>query len=100
MTTKKTSIGFAHLAVLILYNIHMDYAQQFLHQIHLPSLIELALDKDILLTIIDQNQQQERDNCSRVGTILKSKPFFESIDIIRNFFPQTCSFEDLKELKH
>jgi hypothetical protein len=65
-TAKKTSIDFAHLAVLILYGIHMDYAQQFLCQINLPSLIELAINKDILWIIIDQNQQQARDNCSRV----------------------------------
>ncbi|CAF2749896.1 unnamed protein product [Rotaria sp. Silwood2] len=86
-TVKKISIDFAHLAVLILYDIHMDYAQQFLCQIHLPSLIELAINKDILLTIIDENQQQARDNCSRVGTIRTSKPSYESIDIIENFFP-------------
>ncbi|CAF3033751.1 unnamed protein product [Rotaria sp. Silwood2] len=86
-TVKKISIDFVHLAVLILYDIHMDYAQQFLCQIHLPSLIELAINKDILLTIIDENQQQARDNCSRVGTIRTSKPSYESIDIIENFFP-------------
>ncbi|CAF1148284.1 unnamed protein product [Rotaria sordida] len=87
MTAKKISIDFAHLAVLILYDIHIDYAQQFLCQIHLPSLIELVINKDILLTIIDENQQQARDNCSRVGTIRTSKPSYESIDIIENFFP-------------
>ncbi|CAF3952241.1 unnamed protein product, partial [Rotaria sordida] len=73
-TAKKISIDFTHLAVLILYDIHIDYAQQFLCQIHLPSLIELVINKDILLTIIDENQQQARDNCSRVGTIRTSKP--------------------------
>ncbi|CAF1100941.1 unnamed protein product [Rotaria sordida] len=86
-TAKKISIDFTHLAVLILYDIHIDYAQQFLCQIHLPSLIELVINKDILLTIIDENQQQARDNCSRVGTIRTSKPSYESIDIIENFFP-------------
>jgi hypothetical protein len=44
--TKKINIGFSHLAVLILYNIHMDYAQQFLPQIHFPSLIELSVDNN------------------------------------------------------
>ncbi|CAF1111137.1 unnamed protein product [Rotaria sordida] len=86
-TTEKINIDFAHLTVLILNDIHMDYAQQFLCQIYLPSLIELAINKDILLTIIDQNQQQARDNCCRVGTLLTSEPFYESIDIIENFFP-------------
>ena len=97
--TKKITIDFAHLSVLILYDIHISYAQQFLSQINLPSLIELAINKDILLTIIDQNQQQARDNCSRVGTILTSKPSFESIDIIRNFFPLAYYVKHSKELK-
>jgi hypothetical protein len=64
----------------------MDYAEQFLCQIDLSSLLELAIDKDILFTIIDQNQQQARDNCSRVGTIITSKPSYQPIDTIRNFF--------------
>jgi len=82
----KTDIYFGHLAVLILYDIHMDYAEQFLSQIHL-SLIELVINKDILLKIIAENDQQARENCSRVGTLLTSKPSYESIDAIRNFFP-------------
>ncbi|CAF2825535.1 unnamed protein product [Rotaria sp. Silwood2] len=98
-TTKKINIDFAHLTVLILYDIHMDYAQQFLCQIYLPSLIELAINKDILLTIIDQNQQQARDNCSRVGRVLTSKPSYESIDIIRNFFPRAHYVKHSCEVK-
>ncbi|CAF4919924.1 unnamed protein product, partial [Rotaria sp. Silwood2] len=42
-TTKKINIDFAHLTVLILYDIHMDYAQQFLCQIYLPTLEQLSL---------------------------------------------------------
>ncbi|CAF1502011.1 unnamed protein product, partial [Rotaria sordida] len=40
----KGNIDFSHLALLILYDIHMDYAQQFLCQIGLPSLIELGIN--------------------------------------------------------
>ncbi|CAF1097537.1 unnamed protein product [Rotaria sordida] len=69
MRVIKGNIDFSHLALLILYDIHMDYAQQFLCQIGLPSLIELGINKYILLTIIGQNQEQARDNCSRVGII-------------------------------
>ncbi len=36
----KININFPHLAVLILFDIHIDYAKQFL--------IELAINKDIL----------------------------------------------------
>ena len=86
-TTTKSNIHFTHLAVLILFDIHMDYAEQFFYQSHLSSLIELAIDKDILLTIIAQNQQQAKDNCSLVHRLITSKPSYESIDAIRNFFP-------------
>ncbi len=51
------NLEFAHLATLILIAIHMDYAEQFLCQTRLPSLIELAIDNDMLLAIITQNQQ-------------------------------------------
>ena len=81
----KTNIDFPHLAVLILYDIHIDYAEQLICQINLPSLIELAIDKDILFTIISQNQQQARDNCSRVEILRTSKPCCESIYTTRNF---------------
>ncbi|CAF4004142.1 unnamed protein product [Rotaria sordida] len=87
-TTQKTNIDFPHLAVLILYDIHIDYAEEFLCQIHLPSLIELAINKDMLLKIISQNQQQARHNCSKVARLLTSKSSHQSIDTIRNFFPQ------------
>ncbi|CAF1207774.1 unnamed protein product [Rotaria sordida] len=87
-TTQKTNIDFPHLAVLILYDIHIDYAEEFLCQIHLPALIELAINKDILLKIISQNQQQARHNCSKVARLLTSKSSHQSVDTIRNFFPQ------------
>jgi hypothetical protein len=86
-TTMTTNINFIHLAVLILRHIHMDYAKKFLYQIHLSSLIELTINKDILLRIIDENHKQARDNFSKVGTILTSKPSYELIDMIQNFFP-------------
>jgi hypothetical protein len=84
----KTNTDFPHLSVRILYDIHIDYAEQRICQTNLPSLIELAIDNDILFKIIDQNQQQARDSCSRFGTILTSKKCYESIDTIRNFFLQ------------
>ena len=85
--SKKNDIQFSHLSVLILYNIHIDYAKLFLCQLHLPSLIELAIDKDILLEVISQNQEQARVNASKVGTLITSMSSNGSIDTIRNFFP-------------
>jgi hypothetical protein len=81
------NLEFAHLATLILIDIHMDYAEQFLCRTRLACLIELAIDNDMLLAIITQNQQQARDNCSRVEMLRTPKRFNDSIDVVRNFFP-------------
>ena len=86
-TSMKININFPHLAVLILLDIHMEYAEQFLYRMNLSSLIELVIDTDILLKIIGENDQQARDNCSNIGTLTTSKPCYQSIDVIRNFFP-------------
>ncbi|CAF1300919.1 unnamed protein product [Adineta steineri] len=94
-----SNIDFTHLAVLILYDIHINYAEQIFYQSHLPALIELAIDKDILLTIMDQNQQQAKDNCSRVNRLLTSKPSYESRDAIRNFFPLAFYVKHFDESK-
>ncbi|CAF3503041.1 unnamed protein product [Rotaria sp. Silwood1] len=95
----KTNIVFTHLTVLILYDIHMDYAELFLYEIHLSSLIELAIDKDILFTIIGQNQQRTSDNCSRLGIIHTSNPSYESIDAIQKFFPRAHYIKHVKDQK-
>ncbi len=78
---------FGHLSALILLDIHMDYAEQFLCRSRLPCLTELAIHKQVLLTIVAHNSQQARDNCSKVENLLTSKKWCDSIDAIRNFFP-------------
>lgn len=85
--TKTTNLNFTNLAALILYDIHIDYAKQLLCQTRLPSLTELAINKDILLTIINQNHQQARDNYCKVASLLTSDRLFKSTDTVRNFFP-------------
>ncbi|CAF1442490.1 unnamed protein product [Rotaria sordida] len=87
--TRVTTINleFTHLSTLILFDIHMDYAEQFLYRSHLPCLFELVIDKDILLTIIAQDQQQARDNCSKVENLLTSETYCDSVDAVRKFFP-------------
>jgi len=86
-TVTTNNLEFPHLSALILFEIHIDYAEQFLCRTHLPCLVELAIHKDILLTIIAQDQQQARDNCSKVENLLTSKKAYNSIDAILNFFP-------------
>jgi len=98
-TSTETNIDFAQLAVLILYDIHMDYAEQFLYKIHLPYQIELAINKDILLTIITQKRQQAGDNCSKVARLLTSESSYELINTIRNFFPLAQYVKHKKEWK-
>ncbi|CAF3246221.1 unnamed protein product [Rotaria sp. Silwood2] len=86
-TLTTNNLEFTHLSTLILFYIHMDYAEQFLYRSYLPHLIELAIHKDILLTIISQDQQQARDNCSNVENLVISETLDDSIDTVRNFFP-------------
>ncbi|CAF4713000.1 unnamed protein product [Rotaria sp. Silwood2] len=54
-TVTTNNLEFTHLSTLILFDIHMDYAEQFLYRSHLPCLIELAIQEDILLAIINMN---------------------------------------------
>ncbi len=60
---------FTHLITLKLYNIHIDYAEKIFCQSHLPSLVELVIHYELLLMIVTQNQQQTRDNCSKIELI-------------------------------
>jgi hypothetical protein len=78
---------FAHLSTLILLNIHMDYAQQFLCRTHLRCLNELAIDKDILLEIIAQDHQQARDNCFKVESLRIAGSIRDVMNTIATFFP-------------
>jgi hypothetical protein len=65
----------------------LDYVKQLLCRTHPPCLVELAIDNDILLTIIAQNQQQAKDNCFRVETLRTSKTFYHSVDALQNLIP-------------
>ncbi|CAF1686998.1 unnamed protein product [Rotaria magnacalcarata] len=95
--TTTNNLEFTHLTTLILFDIHLDYAEQLLCRSHLPSLIELAINNNILLKIIAQDQQQAKDNCSRVGALRTSDPFYHSIDTLRNFFPPDSYVQHPKE---
>ena len=80
-------IEYPHLATLILHDIHMDYAEQLLCRTRLPCLIELIIRNDALLTIINKDQQQAKDNCSKVETLTIVEPCMEPTDVYRNYFP-------------
>ncbi|UJR17976.1 hypothetical protein I4U23_004876 [Adineta vaga] len=67
-----------------------NYAEQLLCRADLPYLVELAIDNDILLTIIDQNQQRTRDNCSHVEVLRTLQSSFDVSKEIQNFFPLYC----------
>ncbi|CAF2895674.1 unnamed protein product [Rotaria sp. Silwood2] len=85
--TTTNNLEFINLTTLILFDIHLDYAEQLLCRTHLPCLVELAIDNDILLEIMTRDQQQAKDNCSRVETLRTWKPFYHSVDVLENFFP-------------
>ncbi|CAF1352895.1 unnamed protein product [Rotaria sordida] len=81
------NLKFTHLTTLILFDIHINYAEQLLCRTYLPCLNELVINKDILLAIIAQDQHQTRDNFSRVERLQTSKPLYDSLNVIRNYFP-------------
>ncbi|CAF2390737.1 unnamed protein product [Rotaria sp. Silwood2] len=87
ITLSSNNLKFTHLATLILFDIHINYAEQLLCRTYLPCLNELAIDKDILLAIIAQDQRQTKDNCSRVERLRTSEPLYDSLNAIRNYFP-------------
>jgi hypothetical protein len=88
--TTTNNLQFAHLTTLILFDSHFDYAKQLLSLAHLPSLVELAINNDVLLTIITQNEQQAKENCSKVQSLRTSTPFGHLLDKLQNFFPSHC----------
>jgi hypothetical protein len=96
-TSTTNNLEFDHLHTLILFDIHLNCAEQFLCRTHLPFLIELAIHKDILLAIITQDQQQARDNCSKVETLRTSEPIDDSKDVVLNFFPPDSYVKHPKE---
>jgi hypothetical protein len=97
--TTTNNLEFAHLNTLILFDIHLDYAEQLLCRTHLPCLVELAINNDILLTIIAQNQQQAKDNCSKVEALRTSDPFNHSVHVLQNLFPPYSYVKHPKEVK-
>ncbi|CAF0789076.1 unnamed protein product [Rotaria sordida] len=94
-TTTNNSIEFRHLATLILHDIHADYAEQLLYRSYLPCLIELAIRNNVLLTIINQNQQQVKDNCSKVETLIIVEPWAYPNSTHINFFPKLGIFHTM-----
>jgi hypothetical protein len=85
-------IEFRHLSTLILHDIHADYVEQLLCRTYLPCLIELVIRNDLLSTIINQNQQQVKDNCSKVETLIIVEPWIHPMTIDKNFFPNLIPF--------
>ncbi|CAF0832052.1 unnamed protein product [Rotaria sp. Silwood1] len=97
ITVSTNNLKFTHLTTLILFDIHINYAEQLLSRIYLPCLNELAINKDILLAIIAQDQHQTKDNCSRVERLRTSKPLSDSLNAIRNYFPSNSYVQHPKE---
>ncbi|CAF4430877.1 unnamed protein product [Rotaria sp. Silwood2] len=81
-------IEFSHLSTLIFHYIHMDYGEQLFCRAHLPHLVELVIRNDVLLTIIDQDNQQARNNCLNVETLFIVEPWIEPTSVHFKFFPK------------
>jgi hypothetical protein len=80
------SIEFRYLTTLILHDVHADYVEQFLCRSYLPCLIELVIRNDLLVKIIEQKQQQIKNNCSKIETLITLEPWIYPLRY-RKFFP-------------
>ncbi|CAF3926477.1 unnamed protein product [Rotaria sp. Silwood1] len=80
-------IEFPHLATLILDDIHMDYAEQFLCRTHLPCLVELLIHYEQLSTIIVQHPEEARNNCSKIEFLYFVDVSTDPTDSLLHFFP-------------
>ncbi|CAF1467634.1 unnamed protein product [Rotaria sordida] len=80
-------IEFPHLATLILYDIHIDYAEQLLCRTRLPCLVELLIHYEPLSTIVTQYQEEARNNCSKIELIRFVDSSTNPTDTLLNFFP-------------
>ena len=81
-------LEFSHVSTLILHKIHMDYGEQLLCRARLPQLVELLIRNDVLLTIISQDNQQARDNCSKVERLFIVEPWIAPTSVHLKFFPK------------
>ncbi len=86
-TSKINLIEFPQLTALILHNIHVHYADQLLCRCRLPRLVELIICNDSLLLTIAKDNQQARENCSKVEILQVVEPWMEPTSAQLNFFP-------------
>ncbi|CAF1145820.1 unnamed protein product [Rotaria sp. Silwood1] len=84
-------IEFTHLAALILHNIYVDYAKQLLCRSCLPCLVKLIIYNDSLSAVIADNNQQARENCSKVASLQIIEPWIEPTSDQLNFFPSVIN---------
>jgi hypothetical protein len=87
ITTTTNFIEFPHLVTLILYDIHIDYAEQLLCRIHLPRLVELLIHYDPLLTIVNEHEEEAKANCSKIELVRIIEAAGRSKDDLLHLFP-------------
>ncbi|CAF3738906.1 unnamed protein product [Rotaria sp. Silwood1] len=78
-------------AALILHNIYVDYAKQLLCRSCLPCLVKLIIYNDSLSAVIADNNQQARENCSKVASLQIIEPWIEPTSDQLNFFPSVIN---------
>ncbi|CAF4407803.1 unnamed protein product [Rotaria magnacalcarata] len=81
-------IKFPHLTTLILYDIHINYAEQFLCRTHLPCLVELLIHYEPLSTIIAQHPEEAKTNCLKIEFLhFVDDVSTDPTDPLLDFFP-------------
>ena len=86
-STAAAKIEFPRLRTLLLYDIHVNYAEEMLCRCRLPYLAELVIRSEPLLTVINQDHEQARDNCSHVELLRTPTADIEESSAVRTFFP-------------
>ena len=80
------SIEFRYLTTLILHDVHADYVEQFLCRSYLPCLIQLVIRNDLLVEIIKRKEQEIKNNCSKIETLITLEPWIYP-SCYRKYFP-------------
>ena len=82
-------IEFPRLMTLLLYDIHVNYAEEMLCRCRLPCFAELVIRIEPLLIVISQDQGQARENCSHVELLRTPRCDTEDTSAaLQTFFPR------------
>ena len=69
-----------------MHDVHADYVEQFLCRSYLPCLSELVIRNNLLVEIIERKEQEIKNNCSKVETLITVEPWILPLRY-KKYFP-------------